>query len=223
MSRKVLVALAVLLMTAAAQVSIVGVIQTTNNTIKVDSIMFKATGQLAEVRFPADFGGPPDTEDSSLFLGLSYWPDEAISVVYTANSMQQPLLRLTPVVEDSWYSLRVPTPPPSPQIKFFQFNGVSEEGPRAFPAARATAFPNPFARLTTIRYSVRQTGVVRVAVHDLTGKVVRTLFAGTADAGKHSITWDGTCSDHARLPSGVYIVTLATIQSLELVKLTLAE
>jgi len=63
-----------------------------------------------------------------------------------------------------------------------------------------TASPNPFNPTTTIRYDVKETGLVSLKVFDLLGREVATLVYGTISAGSYSIDWDA-----GDLPSGVYL------------------
>ncbi|MBU1936173.1 T9SS type A sorting domain-containing protein, partial [bacterium] len=61
-------------------------------------------------------------------------------------------------------------------------------------------YPNPFNPTTTIRYDVKQTGLVSVKVFDILGREVTTLVSGTVSAGFHKVTWDAQ-----GLPSGLYL------------------
>jgi hypothetical protein len=64
--------------------------------------------------------------------------------------------------------------------------------------------PNPFRAHLAIRYSLAAEGLVTLRVHDLTGRVVRTLCASGMKRGAYSITWSGT-DDRGREPArGVY-------------------
>ena len=67
----------------------------------------------------------------------------------------------------------------------------------------AQNYPNPFNPTTTIRYTLRQSGRVRLTVIDLLGKTVATLVDGVQQACSNSIRFDG--SD---LSSGVYFCKL---------------
>ena len=69
-------------------------------------------------------------------------------------------------------------------------------------------YPNPFNPTTTIAYSVNTTGHVELAVYDLLGHQVASLVNGVQTAGDYRITLDGQ-----QLPSGVYIYTLKSAQS----------
>ncbi|MFH1009724.1 MAG: T9SS type A sorting domain-containing protein [bacterium] len=63
-----------------------------------------------------------------------------------------------------------------------------------------SAYPNPFNPVTTIRYDVKESGLVSLKIFDLLGREVSTLVYGTVAAGSYSIDW------HAGdLPSGVYL------------------
>jgi hypothetical protein len=79
------------------------------------------------------------------------------------------------------------------------------------PAPAATrllpAYPNPFNPSTTIRFDLPRAGTVDLAVHDLRGRLVRTLASDLAlDAGRHGLVWDGRDTRGATVASGVYLV-----------------
>ena len=64
------------------------------------------------------------------------------------------------------------------------------------------AYPNPFRQSATLRFGVQQTQRVEVAVYDVLGRRVQTLFSGVAEAGAvETLTSDG-----GGLPGGVYLV-----------------
>ncbi|MFH1844782.1 MAG: FlgD immunoglobulin-like domain containing protein [bacterium] len=56
----------------------------------------------------------------------------------------------------------------------------------------------------------RLPGRVRVTLHDLTGRRVRTLCDAVLGAGRHEIHWDGRDWDGARAAAGVYLVKVTT-------------
>jgi hypothetical protein len=62
-----------------------------------------------------------------------------------------------------------------------------------------SAFPNPFNPTTTLSLTLPQTSKVRLAVYDITGRLVRVLSEGMLDAGEHRVAFDGV-----GLPSGIY-------------------
>jgi len=93
--------------------------------------------------------------------------------------------------------------------------GVDDSGP-AIPAAVASrllsAAPNPFNPMTTIHYEIARPGRCVLTVHDLRGRVVRTLVAGELPSGLHAVRWDGHDSDGRRVPSGAYMARLRTTE-----------
>jgi hypothetical protein len=70
------------------------------------------------------------------------------------------------------------------------------------------ARPNPFDRITTIRFVLPRAGDARLDVYDLSGRRIRTLAAGEHDAGPHVVTWDGRESGGSQAASGLYLVRL---------------
>jgi len=77
-------------------------------------------------------------------------------------------------------------------------------------------YPNPFNPVTTIPYSVKTTGYVKLAVYDLMGKEVANLVDGTQSAGSYDATLNGTS-----LVSGVYFYKLQTADQTVTRKMTL--
>lgn len=73
-------------------------------------------------------------------------------------------------------------------------------------AASARSYPNPFNPQTTIEYVVPAGGPVRLAVFDARGRQVRVLAAGDAEAGTHTVSWDGRDDGGQAVASGVYFL-----------------
>ncbi len=65
-------------------------------------------------------------------------------------------------------------------------------------------YPNPFNSSTTIEYSLESDGRVEIAVYDILGEKVKTLFDGSKSRGNHSIIWDGTDDGGNLVASGTY-------------------
>ncbi len=68
--------------------------------------------------------------------------------------------------------------------------------------------PNPARTRVAIRYSLCADTRVRLSVHDLTGRVVRTLCASNVRRGAYSIKWDGRDQTGRSLANGIYFVRL---------------
>jgi len=76
-------------------------------------------------------------------------------------------------------------------------------------------YPNPFvyeesnrSRLTGIPFYVAEEREVTLTVYNIRGQGVKTLFKGTATAGKHSIGWNGLNEQNRPVGSGIYFYRL---------------
>ncbi len=70
------------------------------------------------------------------------------------------------------------------------------------------ATPNPFNPITELHFRTSVEGTVRVTVHDLAGRVVRTLSDGPRPAGDHRITWRGVDDAGRPVAAGVYLANV---------------
>ncbi|HDR00365.1 MAG TPA: T9SS type A sorting domain-containing protein [candidate division WOR-3 bacterium] len=80
-------------------------------------------------------------------------------------------------------------------------------GPHIRPELAACR-PNPFSRLTQIRYQFPREGEALLRVYDASGRVVRTLAEGRHKPGVYTVTWDGTDARGRTVPNGVYFYRL---------------
>ena len=81
--------------------------------------------------------------------------------------------------------------------------------------------PNPFNASATITWSLAREGPVDLAVHDVTGRRVRTLVSARLAAGHHRTRWDGRDHRGAAAASGVYLVRMRSGAESRTFKLTL--
>jgi hypothetical protein len=65
-------------------------------------------------------------------------------------------------------------------------------------------YPNPFNPTTSIRYSVAQSGLVKLVVYDILGRQVKTLVNEIKNAGTYDVPFDASA-----LTSGVYFYRIA--------------
>ncbi len=70
------------------------------------------------------------------------------------------------------------------------------------------AHPNPFNPSTTIAFSLQAPAQVELAVYDVRGQRVATLFSGVRGAGEHRALWLGRGADGRAVSSGVYFARL---------------
>jgi predicted lipoprotein with Yx(FWY)xxD motif len=66
------------------------------------------------------------------------------------------------------------------------------------------ASPNPSVAAVGISYSLPKSGEVELAVYDIVGQKVATLFRGVMSAGRHAVSWNG-----ASVAAGVYFYRLS--------------
>jgi hypothetical protein len=69
-------------------------------------------------------------------------------------------------------------------------------------------YPNPFNPTTTIRFSLPESGPVRLSIYNIQGQLVRNLVKRTLNAGYHSVRWDGNDTKGRNMASGLYICRL---------------
>jgi hypothetical protein len=66
-------------------------------------------------------------------------------------------------------------------------------------------YPNPFNPETTIAFTLRHAGPVRVEVYNARGQQILVLTDGLFPAGVNRVTWNGTDSQGRPVASGVYL------------------
>ena len=70
--------------------------------------------------------------------------------------------------------------------------------------------PNPFNPKAEIRFDLPLAGLVRLTVHDIAGRQLRTLANKHFEAGTQLESWNGMDDNGRTLPSGVYFIRLET-------------
>jgi hypothetical protein len=106
------------------------------------------------------------------------------------------------VVKDGWYVDDVQISRDTPTA------GVHD--PEVSPARIALSnHPNPFGFETGIRYQLPATAPVRLAIYDVSGRLVRTLLDGElGSAGAHEIAWNGRDDRGLPVAAGVYFARI---------------
>lgn len=69
-------------------------------------------------------------------------------------------------------------------------------------------YPNPFNPQTNVAFSLERREHVRLTVHDLRGRCLRTLLDESRPAGSHSLVWDGRDGSGRSVASGSYLMRI---------------
>ena len=86
-------------------------------------------------------------------------------------------------------------------LDWFGNVGVSENTGTALKTGILSLAPNPAKGISQLSLAIGQEGRVRVALYDISGRLVRNLIDETMNAGEHSVNIEGR-----NLAAGVYLV-----------------
>ncbi|MEZ4654517.1 MAG: FlgD immunoglobulin-like domain containing protein [Candidatus Eisenbacteria bacterium] len=89
-------------------------------------------------------------------------------------------------------------------------SGVADAPTGSLPTAFlfAAPRPNPVLDGTRLHYALPRPVHVALTVHDVGGRLVRTVQSGVQSAGTYALEWDGRGSDGRRASPGVYFLRL---------------
>jgi hypothetical protein len=85
--------------------------------------------------------------------------------------------------------------------------------------ALAPVAPNPSAGTSLLAFALPQAGPVLLSIHDVHGRLVKTLLRGPALAGASQVSWNGADERGVRVPAGAYFVRLSFGDEVRLGKL----
>ena len=78
------------------------------------------------------------------------------------------------------------------------------------------AYPNPFNPSTSMNVYVPADGMVNLAVYNVMGQKVATLYSGNMAAGSHSVTWNAS-----QMTSGLYFVRAESSMGISIQRISL--
>jgi hypothetical protein len=85
---------------------------------------------------------------------------------------------------------------------------VAAGDPQPAPNFSLRAAPNPARESSRIEFVLPTTAEVRLALYDVSGRLVRVLEEGPAGAGPHRVVWDGRDAAGYEVPAGLYFCRL---------------
>jgi len=80
-------------------------------------------------------------------------------------------------------------------------------------------YPNPFNLETTIEYSLMQSSKVKLAIYDLTGKLINILVDYNQYPDHFIVRWDGIDLHGKQVSSGVYFCNLQVMSQNQMIKM----
>ncbi|MBC8191452.1 MAG: T9SS type A sorting domain-containing protein [Candidatus Marinimicrobia bacterium] len=80
-------------------------------------------------------------------------------------------------------------------------------------------FPNPFNPMTHIRYSLPESGDIRLVVYDLLGREVVELVSDHRSVGNYETTWYGLDRHGNQVSTGVYFARLEAGRNVDVIKM----
>ncbi len=65
-------------------------------------------------------------------------------------------------------------------------------------------YPNPFNPSTTLSFELPKQSQVKLDIYNIKGQLVKSIFKGQLDSGKHSFEWNGKDKNNKSVSSGLY-------------------
>ena len=66
-------------------------------------------------------------------------------------------------------------------------------------------YPNPFNPSTSIKYNLNDNSYVNVAIYNVAGELVKTLFNGLQNKGKNIFIWNAKNNENKSVPDYIFI------------------
>ncbi len=98
---------------------------------------------------------------------------------------------------------------------------VTDDGDRTAARVSLSATPNPFTSSTAVAFTLPRAEDVSLSIHDIRGRLIRTLAGGSLGAGIHTFEWDGRDGAGRYAAPGVYFCSLSSGGALSLKKVVL--
>jgi hypothetical protein len=124
----------------------------------------------------------------------------------------------------TWCQLDAAVPPADVYYNHKALVGIEEgTGTTPSPVALYQNYPNPSHGKTMIRFSIPSNTSITLDIHDIAGRLVRTLATGIPGSGNYFVVWDGKDAYGKDAPGGVYLYTLTAGKYSETKKLLLIQ
>ena len=165
-------------------------------------------GIIAELTFRVD-DATLDQFEITPFKATSPGPGHSLSLVYNDWSSGKPLVdHVNPQVEGNTVLLT---------------KNPSDPGGAIVPTSYSLGqnFPNPFNPSTTMAYSLKTAGHVRLDIFNILGQNVCTLVDEYQDANNYTKLWDGRDDNGNVVASGIYMYRIKSGDFTDIKKMVL--
>ena len=95
-----------------------------------------------------------------------------------------------------------------PSLGVARWDGLPVALPPPVRLAATAVAPNPFRDAVALRFTLSRPGRVRLAVFDISGRVVARILDAEQPAGERVLEWDGRDQDGRAVRAGVYFMRL---------------
>jgi len=95
------------------------------------------------------------------------------------------------------------------QTRIYEYQvGIEEDNELPDLLGTFKVHPNPFTNVLEIRLNTQFTGKIRVDVYDVSGRLTRSIYSGSADDGCIRLTWYGDDNNGRQIPQGIYFIRI---------------
>jgi hypothetical protein len=181
-------------------------------------VMDFLVGLEAEGGYPDKWGFPPPNDDP-----IRIWATASPSVLRTSLVFWLMAALDRGGFPDDPHSVRLTSATGIPATASMPRSppSVSASPARLTLLAMDPVVVNPSSRASLVRFALSGRQVVRLSIHDVTGRVVRELAGSELPAGKHAIVWDGRNGAGEAAACGVYFCRLDAGREVETRKIAL--
>ncbi|MCW3122022.1 MAG: hypothetical protein JWQ38_1514 [Flavipsychrobacter sp.] len=165
------------------------------------------SGGMAVFNAPAVFPDFTATKASDPFFTPVKYVGAFAGTGSTSDNWMKGWCEFDPNKADYSSACYVAPPPPE------DHTGVAQVNNSLF--ANATVYPNPAQDVATLSLDMKQNGNLKIAVIDMTGKVVKTVFNGSSVVGNQ--TFDISTND---MPNGLYVIAISSDNKVKTLKLS---
>jgi hypothetical protein len=168
------------------------------------------TGGDLVVRWTATDGdGESGVHSTNVFMSVDGGAFQSVGATTPGSGATAMTVPVSPLHEYRFYALskdhvgNVETVRPALATTSVVSGVATDTGEQPIEFALGKAWPNPFNAMTSIAYSVPESGRTRLVVYDVAGRRVATLVDGDLLPGRYSVRWDA-----GNVASGVYFYRL---------------